>query len=402
MESDSLPVNELSSILGEFRSGGPELAEAVLATVVHVSGSAYRRPGARMLILPGSRRVGTISGGCLEGDVVRKAPWWTSGTGTSLRVFDNTTEDAAWEFGLGCNGVITILLERVANPGVPEVLRFLDSSQARREAAVVATVIRPGAAPGVEAGDRLLCLAKGAVGGSLWGSPLESALAGVVRAVFRERGHRLAHLGSTDVFVEWVPPPQRLVVIGAGHDVMPLVTMAAVLGWEVTVADRPSAYVQPRRFPGAQRVLALPDPGNLEALEIDSETAVVVMTHNYPLDRLLLPALLVQRPRYLGMLGPRTRAERLFREIGEDIEPWDVHAPVGLDIGSDHPETVALAILSEIQSVLAGRSGGSLRDREGPIHGAAREWGTASSRSGADLGETVLASCETRAIVRHA
>ncbi|MFM8358591.1 MAG: XdhC family protein, partial [Verrucomicrobiota bacterium] len=269
------------------------------------------------------------------------------------------------------------------------------------EGVVVATVIRPGLTAGVEAGERLWWGAEGVAGGSLRGSPLEAALAGVVRTVFRERSHRLAHLGSAEVFVEYVAPPQRLVVLGAGPDVVPLVAMAAVLGWEVTVADRPSAPVQPRRFPGAHRVLALPEPGNLEALELDAGTAVVVMTHNYPLDRLLLPALLAHRPRYLGMLGPRPRAERLFGEIDEDLARWDVHAPVGLDIGSDHPETVALAILAEIQAALAGRSGGPLRDREGPIHGAAWEWGTAVSRGG-EPGEAVLASCETRAMAHHA
>ena len=148
-------MNELRSILNAWRQNGPHHDQAVLATVVHVTGSAYRRPGARMLILPDGRRFGTISGGCLEGDVVRKASWWTSDQGTALRVFDNSSEDAAWEFGLGCNGVITVLLERLALAQVTEMLAFLDQRQASRRSAVVATVIRSSDTSRAAPGDRL-------------------------------------------------------------------------------------------------------------------------------------------------------------------------------------------------------------------------------------------------------
>lgn len=320
----------------------------MLATVVHVVGSAYRRPGARMLILPDGRRLGTISGGCLEGDVARKASRWTSNTGKALRVFDNTTEDAAWEFGLGCNGVISVLLERLENGQVGAMLDFLDARQAAKQPAVVATVIRCANEHDCEVGDRLLCDAEGSVGGALDGSDLETDLSPAIQAAFRDRTHRLVNLSSMEIFVEWVGAPQRLVIVGSGHDVMHLVSIANLMGWSVTVADRPSAYVQPNRFPGAAKVIALPASGGIDALEIDTETAVVVMTHNFPQDRLLLPHLLRKRPRYLGLLGPKSRAENLFLENGEDLRQWDVHAPIELDIGSDHPQTVALSIVSEI------------------------------------------------------
>jgi xanthine/CO dehydrogenase XdhC/CoxF family maturation factor len=119
------------------------------------------------------------------------------------------------------------------------------------------------------------------------------------------------------------------------------------------------------------------------------------MTHNYPQDQVLLPQILARKPRYLGMLGPRRRTERLFEEIGADLAAHDVHAPVGLDLGGDHPEGIALSIISEIQAVLAERAGGSLRERSGPIHGPVRECGLLPRPewSGPDE-QTLLPACE--------
>ncbi len=184
-------MNELSAILQGWRDAGPEARDAVLATVVHVRGSAYRRPGARMLIRGDGTRIGTISGGCLEADVVRKAWWWTD-EGATIRVFDNTTEDAAHDFGLGCNGVITVLLERVEAAGVVRLLQFLDEHQTRREGVVVCTVVRATAGGGLAVGDRVLHDQAGiASGGRL---SVAHALADAVRATFAEQRSRLVHL----------------------------------------------------------------------------------------------------------------------------------------------------------------------------------------------------------------
>ena len=146
---------ELGAILARWRDARGSLDGATLATVVHVRGSAYRRPGARMLVLADGTRVGTISGGCLEGEVARKAWWWTDG-GPAVRVFDNTDEDAARDFGLGCNGVITVLVERADSPPVASLLRFLDDLRHRRETGVVATVVDADADAPFAVGDRLL------------------------------------------------------------------------------------------------------------------------------------------------------------------------------------------------------------------------------------------------------
>ena len=171
-----------------------------------------------------------------------------------------------------------------------------------------------------------------------------------------------------EVFIEYLAPPQRLVIFGAGHDVQPLVRLAAELGWPITVADERPHYARPERFPLADAVLAVDAAEALAAAGVDGESAVVVMTHSYDQDRRLLAQLLRRPPRYLGQLGPRSRTERILAEL-RDAAPEALHYPMGLDIGGGEPAQVALSIMAEIQAVLAGRDGAMLRARYAPIHG---------------------------------
>ena len=363
-------MTELQSILSEYRALGADARDAVLATVVHVEGSAYRRPGARMLLLPDGRRFGTVSGGCLEGEIARKAWWWTESQEASLRIFDtNSDDDAIFEFGLGCNGVVHVLLERLSNPGAQSMLDFLDRCQAVREPAVVATLIRSTADTEVPVGTHFL-------NGSTAQSFDEELQTHMVRAM-REGKSMLARLECGDVFVEYVGVAPDLVLFGAGHDTIPLVVIAKQLGWHVTVADGRPAYAGPERFPEADRVVLIPAGALLANVEISGRTSVVLMTHNYPLDARLLPLVLAAAPRYIGLLGPRSRAERLFGHLGREI-PAHVHAPIGLDIGSENPAAVALSIMAEIQADRSERDGGMLRDRNHPIHNPVCETGAAS------------------------
>lgn len=367
-------MDELGAILETWRAAGEEGSPAVLATVVHVRGSAYRRPGARMLILPDGRRIGTISGGCLEGEVSKKAWWMTSSGAPTLRTYDTSAgEDAVWEFGLGCNGVVEVLLERLDGGDAVASLEFLDRCRCSRREAVVACVILGDSGGAYHPGDRLFLDDQGMSEGRLVGTPLEPLLREQAEGAFRERRSRLVHFGECRVFVEWVAPPQSLVLFGAGHDAVPLVAIASELGWQVTVADGRPAYLQASRFPGADRVV-LTRPGDwLAGVEIGPQTAVVLMTHNYELDRRLLRELLPRRPRYLGLLGPKNRAERLLAELGAEAAETDLHAPVGLDIGATTPASIAVAVVAEIQAALTGRPGGRLRLRSGPMHAPEKE-----------------------------
>jgi len=349
-------MKELGQILDRWR----ERPEGILATVVQVKGSSYRRPGARMLILPDGGRIGSVSGGCLEGDLSRKAWWLTEDGRPAVRTYDTTSDDdAVWEFGLGCNGVIDVLLERLDTPEAAEAMQFLAQVHDRRKTATIATVIRGG-----PAGARLWLQENGQPAGSLRGSSLAFEIEPLLRSV---TASRVVSVDGTEIFIELVQPPQTLVIFGAGHDAVPLVNIAKELGWHVTVADGRPAYANAERFPSANCLhLLLPDRA-LAGIEITRDAAVVLMTHNYPQDRLLLPYLLSRPLFYLGMLGPRVRTARLFEELGAEPPPY-VYAPVGLDIGAGSPETIALAIIAEISAALARRSGGLLRDREAPIY----------------------------------
>lgn len=390
-------MNELQSVLSAWRASREAIEGAVLATVVHVRGSAYRRPGARMLLLPDGRRIGTISGGCLEGDVARKAAWWTSAGESVLRTFDNSAPDIAWEFGLGCNGEISLLLERAESSQVCESMEFLERQQANDQACAIATVIR--AAPGGHwrMGDRAFWNAGGPGGGRLAVAGMDRVIRDALQITLTEEVSRLLHTADADIFVEWIGLPQRLVIFGTGHDVLPLVKFASILGWRTTVAQTRTDTARVHRLPGVENVITLPPSGDLASIPIDSRTAVVVMTHNFPQDVALVPQILQRDPRYLGLLGPRRRAEDLFQEIGVSLSTTDVHAPVGLDIGCDHPETIALSIIAEIQSVLSGRSSGSLRHRSCAMHAAVRECGEGSLRLLRGPENAHLETCEAAA-----
>ena len=378
-------MNELDSILSILRQQPEASRSAVLTTVVHVKGSAYRRPGARMLILADGRRIGSISGGCLEGDVCRKARWLTAGGKPAVRVYDTSSDDdAVWEFGLGCNGVVHVLFEGVGDSAPAEMLRFVADARNQRRAVVVATVVGVSDSAVAKLGARLLFDAGGIHGGSLAGSPLEAEVLAHSRECYLQQKSHLAHLAGDagasagcDVFVEWIGPPLALVIFGAGHDAQPLVRFAKELGWQVTVADGRANYATQERFPDADRVVVLDPKNPLLGIEVTRETAVVVMTHNYPQDAALLRHILPARPRYLGLLGPKSRTEDLLAEVALPVSGIDLHAPVGLDLGSDAPSSIALAVIAEMQAVLHGRAGGMLKHRHAPIHDATAESGVA-------------------------
>ena len=362
-------MNERHAIQDAWQSAGAERADTVLCTVVQVKGSAYRRPGARMLIFPDGRRIGSVSGGCLEGDLCRKGWWLTSDGRPAVRVYDTMSDDdAVWEFGLGCNGVVHVLLERADTDSVRESMEFLAACRERNLCAAIATVVRCDAAAGLEAGDRLFAKDGEITGGQFARSEFAGEVLPWLELARHERRSQSVHLDLLEVFIEWIEPPLPLFIFGAGHDAVPLVAMAKELGWHVTVADGRPAYARTDRFPNADRVMLLTPEDDLRGLGITAESIVVMITHNYPQDERLLQVILPLRPRYLGVLGPRKRSERLFADLEAELNGASIHAPTGLDIGAEEPAAIALSILAEVQAVLAGRPAGKLRARSGPIH----------------------------------
>jgi len=368
-------MKELREILAAYQTARQQGKPTALATVVAVSGSSYRRPGARMLVTVEGSRAGGVSGGCLESDVFQRARGVLERGKADIVTYDTTEDgDILFGVGLGCRGVIQILIEPMENSS--PVFDFLASLVQRREAGVCATVFRSEGNDEVRLGDRLLLSEAGRFYSGISDPRLAEAVhadAGYVLAQGRSqtREYELPH-GSVEVFLEALLPPQSLVLFGAGHDAPPLVRLAKELGWHVTVADARPAYAVAERFPQADAVLTFPPEEATSHITFDPRTAVVLMTHNYLHDQALLAQLLPSPVRYLGVLGPKRRTERLLADLPSALVTGDalssLHSPVGLDIGADTPETIALSILAEIQAMTSGRSGQPLRARSGPIY----------------------------------
>jgi xanthine dehydrogenase accessory factor len=382
-------MRELRDILAslvELRARGEP---AALATITRVRGSTYRRQGARLLIRADGSTVGSISGGCLEGDVAEAAREVMQTGRPRLLNYDLTADDdAVWGLGLGCNGAIDVFVEPVRpDSGGLDLVAVLSDTIDRRRTAALATVI--GGADGARVGGRLYVPSDGAAVGSLGDARADEAAAAAARRQMRARQTAVVPIetgdGAADLFVEVLAPPLPLLVCGAGHDARPLVRLAHELGWRVMVADSRPAFATPDRFPEADEVVRADDADVAKAVRIDADTFAVVMTHNFLHDLEILRGLLSTPARYIGLLGPRARTEKLLAELAargvvlDDAQRVRLYAPVGLDTGADSPEEIAVSILAEILAVRNGRGAASLRTRRGPIHAEAPGAGAASA-----------------------
>jgi xanthine dehydrogenase accessory factor len=367
-------MSELRDVLRAIEEGRGRGDRMALATIVGVKGSTYRREGARLLIPQNAKPIGTISGGCLEGDVREAAKEVMDSGIPRLMHFDLTADDeVVWGWGLGCNGVVDVFVEPAegAFATAGAIRRAIDEQQRLAHA----TLIEAGVGTGLEPGSRILIHADGASEGSLGDEAVdERAKRAALEALDEECSGTVDLDDQVRAFIEVLTPPLRLLVCGAGHDAIPLVHAAGGLGWRVEVIDDRESFLKPHRFPEATRFVKSEPIDAATAASVDDRTFVVVMSHNFLRDRDYLRSFLGTPVRYLGMLGPSARLERLLAELKRDgFEPAPedmevVHGPAGLDLGGDGPEEVAWAIAAEIMAVWNGRSGGFLKLRSGPIH----------------------------------
>ena len=371
-------MTELETIVAEVERARMSKKTIALATVVGTEGSTYRLPGARMLIINSEWIAGSISGGCLEDDVVLRAGEAIRNNAAIVITYDTTSDDdIVFGVGLGCKGVIRTLIEpiRLAGQGL-DFVGFIRTCLKNRTTGAAATVVHVQGQLDAKPGCRMVLHAD-AVEADFDDNELKAK----IKTVLEQRRTRTASLiavpleqGSADVFIELIEPPTPLVVFGAGHDVMPVVRLAKDLGWHVTIVDHRPAYATSARFPLAdQVVLAAPEDARSQ-LRLANDTLALVMTHNYLRDLKLLEILLPSPVRYLGQLGPRKRTDQLLAELrqrGIYPEPNQLnrlYAPVGLDIGSESPAEVALSILAEMQAAITNHRGGFIRERNSPIH----------------------------------
>lgn len=371
-------MRDLRDLIAKFEYVRSRDEVAALATVMRVVGSAYRRAGARMLLASDGTHVGLVSGGCLEADLMERArPVLATGRAITVTYDARSDEDLIFGLGLGCNGTVEVLIERVPERPAGGHLALIGRCLAERRELVLVTVLR--SAGHVPLAARCWLLDGEPLAGDLASESVAVEIGPHADAVLRSGRHRNVTIESTegplDLLVESVRPFPELWILGAGPDARPVARLAVELGFDVNVADYRVAFARREHFPGASRVVVCNPDCLAETFEPDDGSIVLVMSHSYAHDRAYLRTLLMRPFIYLGLLGPRQRSERILAELAkEGIEPSRemrarLHAPAGLDIGAETPEEIALSILSEIQAELTGRSGGRLRDRNAPIHG---------------------------------
>lgn len=368
-------MKDFKTIVAEFRKIDFTNRRAALATVVRVRGSSYRSPGARMLITDDGKWVGSISGGCLEGDALRKARQVMSDNNPMTVTYDTTEEsNQNLGIGLGCNGIIDVLIEPIDLSKKDNPIYLFESFISTKEPLTLATIFN--ATSGV--GEKIIFLATGEIKDSFTNSELSALVKEDLNRLFQTKKSHAKIFATKDgeagVFMELVQPSVSLIIFGGGFDARPVSNLAKSLGWNVRVTDECVAHIAPVFFPTADKLSLCHRDFIDRDFEITPFTACVLMSHNYEYDRDVLRKLLKTDTPYIGILGPRKRFDKMQQEFAaegiilKDGDVHRVHSPIGLDIGAETPDEIAISIISEIQGKFSNRSGGFLKYRNAPIH----------------------------------
>jgi xanthine dehydrogenase accessory factor len=370
-------MKEIRAIINAYEKMDREHTGAALATVVRVEGSSYRRTGARMLVMDDGVWVGGISGGCLEGDALKRARLAIAKSESSLITYD-TTEDDAYQIGvgLGCNGIIEVLFTPIdfSNKNNPvEVLKSCVDS-IRQTHLLITIISLSGKWALVKPGD-IMAYRDIASLDIFEDANIASQLQAKIEWHAQESISGPQEFQSSEgkklvVFIEVLLPEIQLVLMGHQYDVYPLSMLAKVLGWRVIMVTNP-LKVNSNLFSGIDQIL---ESDQFAEIPIDQYTAILLMSHDFKTDKLNLTNVLRTEVSYIGMLGPKVRAEKIFRELAEEGKSVSaenlerIHAPAGLDIGALSPEEIALSLTAEIRSVFSKREGGFLKLRQSTIH----------------------------------
>ena len=360
-------MKEINDILFAFDEAIIAGKKMALATVVHVSGSSYRRPGARMLVTEDGNITGAISGGCLEGDALRKAVLAITQVKKKLVVYNTLDEDdAKLGIQLGCNGIVSILFEPVDKENcIPiKILRKVITNR-------IPSVILTGYS--INTGEHLGTFLPGDT------LPIEQKILlnlsdQVLINRFSSHSELILNDNQQKIFFEYFAPAVSLIIVGAGNDVMPLVGMAKLVGWVVTMVDGRLSHANRLRFPNVGKIIVGKPYEVIEQLVIDNRTAVLLMTHNYNYDIEMLGLLKNKSLQYIGLLGPAAKRERMFGELSEkgisftENEKENIYGPTGLNIGAETSAEIALSICSEIIAVLEQKDPSHLKLKQEPIH----------------------------------
>ena len=371
-------MKELYEILSSYEVYRSLNSSCALATVVDVNGSAYRRPGARMLVSYDGQLTGAISGGCLEGDAMRKAQYAISKNSPSLVVYDTMDEDdAVIGIGLGCNGIIKILIEPIDFNSTFNPVELLKLGLSQRSPFVMLTSFQSGHQESTLGTVGIIREGKSVFRADLPAGFTEASLIEVSEEIFQSQKSKTTHLKSNPelkIYFEYVAPRPKLLIVGAGRDAEPLARMAVELGWEISVVDGRASHADGRRFVGACQIWVAKPHQVFDNFEVDDRTYVVLLTHNFNYDKAMLLEWSKTPSPYLGMIGPKKKLIRALEELSNAGTPipderiQQIFGPTGLDIGAETSEEIALSILSEILAVMRRKKPIMLREKVGPIH----------------------------------
>lgn len=320
-----------------------------LVMITQVQGSAYRRPGTKMMMAADGRMRGTISGGCLEGDVYQWAELAMTQNKPRVQVYD-LTENDMWGLGIGCKGVVEVWIQPVSSedPFWQETRRHLTQNRP-----VTLILAMPEGTRSGMTDD-----------GSRWGDPLPPSLDSAIR-VHRQESTRLEKVtvkGYTYI-LDTLMPPDPLVVAGAGHDAVPVVALATSVGFAVTVLDPRPAFNNSQRFASPLTEFWVQEPHEVSPARLD-DRYWLIMNHHQARDEAALALALEANPRWIGVLGPLSRTREMLEKIGRSLDDGPLWAPVGLDLGAESAEEVAVSIVSQLMAARRHRSAEPLAGRE--------------------------------------
>lgn len=354
-------------VLERAREALDDDRRAVLVTLVDVEGSAYRRPGARRLLDPDGEDAGTVVPGCLDSRLENLVEAVLEDDEPTVERFD-LSEDDTWGLGVGCDGVVTLLIEPLDSGLGPA----LDAVAAGR-AISVATVL-DSEASGVATGDRAVFETSGPPDEDRWPPWLAEGVADVLADSAEQATGTVTvdgPSGHVELFLDWFDPPPQLVVFGTGPDVEPLVEAGRLAGFSPSVVGFRQSKLREERYQSASTVVSTRPADLGSTIDLDADTAAVVATHNFVDDRLAVEQLLETPVPYIGVVGSHERFERLLGALDRDLSAGErerLYGPAGLDLGGESPAQIALSVVSEALAVCNDRVPSHLRERERPIH----------------------------------
>lgn len=352
----------LDSLLKFYRAHRED-DSLVLGTIISTEGSTYRKAGAMMLIaLDGSYR-GLISGGCLEADLAQHAKSVFAENRARIISYDLAAgDDQIWGLGIGCEGVIRLLLQRVdRDQGFGFLTALNQVWQTRRKG--VLSLVTASSDPGFHAGCFFLAANEISAGETKLSTETLPPV-NLSRRFWEKRVE--TESGQVEILVLPINPPPALLICGAGIDALPVAELAITVGWDCIIVDHRSAFANPARFSAACKVQHLLPETLGKNIDLNQIDAVIIMSHNLGHDREYLAQVINADLAYIGLLGPRRRRDRLINEIGIDkASTPHIHGPAGLDIGAEMPESIALSIISEIHASLNQRHGAKLTPERG-------------------------------------